>query len=538
MAEEQVEGDCKKLVCEGGEIRAKDDDSDEPDGDGNPCHGLSCKGGVMRIVNVENGTSCNDTGTCQAGRCTVCNEGQECTRSSDCTVFKIRCVDGMSVCEDTHVPREGRAACQSGKVCDDGSCVPCVVGAQCDVATPCFMGRVKSCEDHMDCEPLPQSGTACGKDAAGVMMYCVKGLCMAPCREGPCMTGTAECQTSLWDCSGSSSPTCMSVPAEDGSPCGYGGACRDGSCVQRALVNGDFSKGLEGWMTSGQADSFRIQPDPKNYQRITLSTSPDGTHTGGPTRGSISQSFNVPPDALALRFNLTGGHAHVRLKDASGKVIEDVMGVDDESWFIPVNWELATRRGQKLTLAIEDDVDKGDYAYVKTTGFDIVRDVEVPLRNSQFAREYDGWETSGDGLYFNVYTDYAYYTTDSLDSGVASYGTRRSVSTYSRNAIAAAYGAATRGTVSQMFLVPNDAVALRFAVCGGRLANISLYRGAEKLRTVAAADSDTHKVPVSWDLQPYRGMMLKLSIEDGSTALSFGYIGTTGFDVITSYNGP
>ena len=33
-------------------------------------------------------------------------------------------------------------------------------------------------------------------------------------------------------------------------------------------------------------------------------------------------------------------------------------------------------------------------------------------------------------------------------------------------------------------------------------------------------------------------MMLKLSIEDSSTMLSYGYIGTTGFDVITNYNGP
>jgi hypothetical protein len=218
-------------------------------------------------------------------------------------------------------------------------------------------------------------------------------------------------------------------------------------------------------------------------------------------------------------------------------VIEDVTGIDD-TWGIPVGWDLSKRRGQRVTLAIEDDVDTGDFAYIETTGFDVLRELEMPLRNSQFAREYEGWETSGDGLYFNLYTDFNYYTGDTLESGVASCGTRLSVSTNSRNAVAAAYGSATRGTLSQMFLVPMDAVAIRFNVCGGRYANISLYRGDEKLQTVAAANSDTRKLPVSWDLQPYRGMMLKISVEDNSTMLSFGYIGVTGFDVITSYNGP
>lgn len=112
IAEEQVEGDCKKLFCEDGEIHAKDDDSDAPRGDGNPCHIVSCTDGGMRVSNMDDGTACNTSGTCQGGRCSVCQGGQECTRSSDCTFFVTRCVDGMLVCEDTHVPRQG-PACQS-----------------------------------------------------------------------------------------------------------------------------------------------------------------------------------------------------------------------------------------------------------------------------------------------------------------------------------------------------------------------------------------------------------------------------------------
>jgi hypothetical protein len=42
---------------------------------------------------------------------------------------------------------------------------------------------------------------------------------------------------------------------------------------------------------------------------------------------------------------------------------------------------------------------------------------------------------------------------------------------------------------------------------------------------------------VSWDLVAHRGKMLKLAIEDTVTG-SWGYIGASGFDLITAFNGP
>jgi hypothetical protein len=537
--EEQVQGDCKKLVCESGEIRAKDDDTDKPESDGNSCHRVSCKSGEVRATNMEDGTSCNMTGTCQDGRCTTCDEGRDCSRPSDCTIFRNKCVDGTEVCEDTHMPREGRA-CQPGKVCFGGSCVPCVVGAECDVGTPCYLGRIKSCDNGLECDPQPQSGMTCGSDGAGRVKYCVSGLCTTPCREGPCMTTANECQTSLWDCGNQeASPRCTTANAVDGTPCGDGGACRAGMCAQRALVNGDFGKGLEGWTATGQANEFQIKPDPTNFQRITLSTSSDGGGGGAAIRGSVSQVFMVPMDALALRFNVSGGHAHVRLKDSSGTVIQDCKGVDDEQWHIPVSWDLVERRGQRLTIAIEDDLDSGEFGYVKSTGFDVVRDVQMPLRNSQFADAFEGWETTGDGLYFNLFTDYGYYTAELIGTADLSYGQRLSVSTYARSPQATGYGEASRGTVSQMFLVPSDAVAIRFTIHGGRGGTVSLYRGEQRLETVTGSNTDAHKLPVTWSLEPHRGAMLKIAIEDSSQMMmGWAYIGTTGFDVITSYNGP
>jgi hypothetical protein len=89
-----------------------------------------------------------------------------------------------------------------------------------------------------------------------------------------------------------------------------------------------------------------------------------------------------------------------------------------------------------------------------------------------------------------------------------------------------------------MFLVPNDAIAIRFVIHGGRGGSVNLYRGDQRIETVTGSNTDAHKLPVSWNLEPHRGAMLKIAIEDYSQMTPYGYIGTTGFDVITSYNGP
>jgi hypothetical protein len=333
-------------------------------------------------------------------------------------------------------------------------------------------------------------------------------------------------------------PTCVVVANPDGVACDDSGTCHAGACAPAALVNGDFSHGLVGWATTGDAAKFPIKSDANNSDRMTLSTSIDGTNAGGMALGTVSQAFMVPPDAIAIRFNVSGGHAHVRLKGANGAAIEDCTGVDDEGPRIPVSWDLVARRGERLTITVEDDVSSGDFAYVNTTGFDVVRDTPAPLRNAQFAADYTGWETTGDGLHFNIFDDWNYSSSETASIGGAPYGGRRSLTTYARDPAATGYGDASRGTVSQTFVVPNDAVALRFNVHGGRAAGVSLYHDAQQLATAAANDSDARKLPVSWNLQPYRGMMLRLAIEDASIVAPFGYIGTSGFDLITAYNGP
>jgi hypothetical protein len=228
-----------------------------------------------------------------------------------------------------------------------------------------------------------------------------------------------------------------------------------------------------------------------------------------------------------------GGHAHVRLRDASGNVIEDVPGLDSASTRVPVSWDLVGRRGQTLSIGIEDDLTVSPWGYVGASGFDVVRELNGPMRNAQFAYGLSGWDTSGDGANFTLFDDYNYgvLTSAVTFSGSPEYGMRRSVTSF-----VAGVGDSSMGTLSQMFQVPVDALALRFNVHGGRSASVSLSEGSTRLYSVSANDSDVNKVVVSWDLVPHRGKTLRLTLEDTATN-TYGYIGTTGFDLITSFNG-
>src|ERR1700712_2543400 len=119
----QVKGDCQVLVCNAqAEVEARNDDSDEPPADSNPCHALVCMDGQQVLSNASDATPCNGTGTCNAGTCSLCVDGQDCSRPEHCTVHINRCNAKGAECEDTGVPR-GNKSCAAGKVCEAGSCV-------------------------------------------------------------------------------------------------------------------------------------------------------------------------------------------------------------------------------------------------------------------------------------------------------------------------------------------------------------------------------------------------------------------------------
>ena len=287
-----------------------------------------------------------------------------------------------------------------------------------------------------------------------------------------------------------------------------------------ALKNGDFAKGTSGWDLTGAAPSFRVFKDPVVGERYTLTTFVENEN-GERATGTVSQAFTVPDDAVALRFVLHGGQAHVRLYEGD-KILEDAIGMNDNATRIPVSWEMFAYRGLRLRLAIED-TEAGDWGFVSVSGFDLMRDVPAPIENMDFSDGIAGWEATGDAAFFSVFRD-----------GLA--GGRWTVTTAARSGPHLMDKAT--GTLSQVFKVPDDAVALRFFVHGGRKAYVRLWDRQVLLASVTGVDSNSVRVPVSWDLVPHRGNVVRLSIEDPSVESGWGFIGSSGFDVVTLRNGP
>jgi hypothetical protein len=327
----------------------------------------------------------------------------------------------------------------------------------------------------------------------------------------------------------------------DGAACGDDSTCHAGGCGRSALVNGSFSQGFRGWDLTGDAANFIIGADP-NHNRPFLTTwinMPNGN--GDIPRGSVSQRFTVPADALALRFLVSGGHAFIRLRDDSRNVLQEVTGADTNDVLTPVSWDLTAYRGRNLIVAIEDDLDTGGWSFVQVLGFDVIRDVDAPLRNSQFLAALDHWDLTGDARYFSIWDDNQFFRKvgENMFEPAPAYGLRRSISSFVHDTTAPNQSDAATGTVSQRFLVPADAVALRFNVHGGRLGRVELREGSNRLYLATGADDNNVKVPVSWDLTGHRGKMLELAvIDDRGADTGWTFIGTTGFDLITSYNGP
>lgn len=288
-----------------------------------------------------------------------------------------------------------------------------------------------------------------------------------------------------------------------------------------ALVNGSFARRLEGWETSGDGRTFQLFEDPVSG-RTALTTFTGGAD-GSAAKGVVAQAFTVPDDAVALRFLVHGGRSHVRLYDATGSVVEQAIGMNDNTVRIPVSWELLSLRDTTVRLAIEDE-QEGPWGFVSVSGFDVLRDRPCALANGDFSDGLNGWDRAGDAGSFHVFRDELV-------------GGRMSVTTASRDGPRDLDAAI--GRLSQGFLVPDDGVALRFFVHGGRRAFVRLRDEAGGLiRQAAGEDSNTVRVPVSWDLAAHAGRRLVLTIEDDVAEGPWGFVGCSSFDLVTLSNGP
>lgn len=520
---QQLTGDCRKFVCDGsgGQI-ASADDSDVPRSDGNPCHRSSCQSGMPMIATAADSSVCNDTGQCQAGVCSVCKDTLDCTPSNACTRHLTQCnAANVASCVDSGQPLDGKI-CAAGQLCHAGTC-----------------GGGGACIE----------GAACAADAAGLARVCNAGACVYTCPSEPCGAGADPCQQGQWSCADPNvAPRCVPASrgtAADGAACGEGSVCHSGACVKPALVNGSFHDGLRGWTTTGDGQLFDISTDSFNgrtYVSTWVVSGPAGGVGGEYYTGSVFQRFVVPQDALALRFWVFGGNeqAYVRLRGPDDAELHKATGQAGNELHVPVSWDLRPYRGQTLKLAIEDDAsDRVLTGFVSVNGFDVIREGAGPLVSSQWDMGLSGWELAGDARYFDVVDRPSFSLVQNGESvPQTDYGAQPGLSTYVRDPAAPNQGARATGTLSQAFTVPTDAVALRFQVYGGMEGRVLLTDDGAPVYAVNGPDEDAVKTPVTWDLTSQRGKRLTLTIEDASRDDSRGFIGVSGFDLITSYNGP
>jgi hypothetical protein len=542
---EQFAGDCHVSTCDGhGALSMRADDLDAPGDDGNACHKHACAGGMPDVSAVADGQPCNATGVCKDGQCSVCADGVVCTSASACTIHLTQCGDANSQqCVDTGMPIEEHKVCGTGRVCSAGACTDCVVGAECEGSTPCRVRRVTSCTLGKVCDVQEPAGGSCGSDSSGNPMTCNAGECGYPCQQGTCAATTDPCQTSHWNCAEPKvQPTCVTVPVDDGTACGSDQACHAGACAHSVLVNSQFAHGLTGWTLTGEATKFPVlqDSDPDNRRLYLTTWVADEPGGGDLATGSVSQQFVVPEDALALRFTVFGGHAEVRLQDASGAKLEGVTGPDRNDIRVPVSWDLTARHGQTVTLIIQDSITQMNWNFVGVTGFDVIRANASPIKNAQYDSDLtQGWQLTDDAPYWSVFDDYNFGGMGGVDGiGDSAFGRRRGISSYVRSSQTAHTGVAATGSVSQTFVVPPDATALRFNVYGGDTGRVTLFDGKTQVEHTSGKNSNAIKTPVSWDLTTRRGSTLTLTVSDNQTSGDWGYVGCSGFDLITGYNGP
>lgn len=539
-AADQVIGDCQVSICDGaGGETTQPDDSDLPPSDGNSCHRLSCQDGSPHTSVLGNGEVCNNGGVCKAGACSDCENDADCTGIDDCVVKRITCAGGQARCLPTDLPIANKV-CGAGKTCNAGTCESCAVGMLCQASEPCRVSRVTSCNPRQ-CQDAILTGEPCGEDAQGRPMVCSStGECGYECREGACASSSDPCKPSRWSCSAPDGQAqCVPTTAPDGTECGPSSVCHAGGCARTALVNGDFSQGLTGWTLTGNAPMFVVFNDTLQDGRRSITSYVEG-YPGGPVlaTGTVSQQFKVPDDALWLRFSVHGGSAHVRLRDASNQIIEDVTGDQTSDHHMAVSWDLTARRGQMLTIALEDDTTMVDWGFVGMTGVDVIRQVDSPIKDDQFDNGLMGWEQSGDAAKFVVFSAFDFsHGTGITATGVDAFGKRRTVTT-AIDASTPLQCASAMGTLSQTFSVPMDAVALRFLVHGGNTGRVMLYDGSAIVNAASPENDNSLKKPVSWDLTAYRGKSLRLTIVDNYGDTEWDFVGCSSFDLITTYNGP
>ncbi|MDI3285759.1 hypothetical protein [Polyangium sp. 15x6] len=242
---DQSSGDCKKKVCQGGQI-ATIADAGDPFDDGNVCTSDQCND-MMAPVNPPLpalspcATQDNPTGM---GKCDGVSVCLGCTQTSECggasydftcdTTVNIcfSCEDGTKNGTETDIDCGGECIerCTLGQACKSPS--DCDESCDNGVCVSCFDGAKNGGEGDVDCGGLCvlkcAVGATCNVGEDCFNGVCNAGMCVAPACDDGVKNGTESDE----DCGGSCSTKCAA-----GQMCTKNGDCASNSCGGNKLCN-------------------------------------------------------------------------------------------------------------------------------------------------------------------------------------------------------------------------------------------------------------------------------------------------------------
>lgn len=263
----QIDGDCKKVVCDGAGAQATQEDLGDVEDDQQPCTTDTCSA-TGPVHTPTPGVPCGTAGICNAsGQCVGCNTAADCQGTDDFCKTKT-CVNNVCGVSFTGTNTPLPAADQStgdcaSKVCNGSGDVTTIAaptdlpvdGNACTLdqcvggSTPqnppapsgatCSSGGGTVCNGNGSCVQCVNA-TQCGTPAVCNTKSCVANQCVngfspstQQCGGGTCASGTAQ----LPDfCNGSG--TCVDAGTESCSPYVCGPAACTGSCSSDAGCSG------------------------------------------------------------------------------------------------------------------------------------------------------------------------------------------------------------------------------------------------------------------------------------------------------------
>ena len=181
-----IDGDCKKVTCDGaGNSNSVDDDTDLPNDD-NPCTTDSCLNGVAKFTNVTPGGACNQNGgkVCKAGGVCV-----QCLVNSDCTSQVCNSANQCVAAQCTDSTKNGT---ETDTDCGGASCPKCGLNKACLVNSDCIGGTCTSGKCAATCSDGVKDQTESDTDCGGPCSACPTGeKCStgADCQSGKCTAG-------------------------------------------------------------------------------------------------------------------------------------------------------------------------------------------------------------------------------------------------------------------------------------------------------------------------------------------------------------